>query len=67
MQERIDDYIQMGVGYIWVIDPRTRHAWVASTSGLQETLHGEFVVEGTPIRISLTEVFAEFDDMQTLR
>jgi Uma2 family endonuclease len=64
-QERIDDYIRMGVGYIWVIDPRTRHAWIASTTGLQETPNGEFVIEGTSIRITLAEVFAEFDEMQT--
>jgi Uma2 family endonuclease len=66
LQERIDDYISMGVGAIWVIDPRTRHAWIASSSGLQEAL-GEFAIEGTPIRISLAEVFAEFDEMQAQR
>ncbi|CAN5439501.1 hypothetical protein BH10ACI4_BH10ACI4_38700 [soil metagenome] len=55
----------MGVGAIWVIDPYTRHAWVASTTGLQETPNGEFTMEGTPIRISLANVFAEFDEIQT--
>ena len=64
-QERIDDYVRMGVGYIWVIDPRTRHAWVASSAGLQETPNGEFRVEGTAIRISLADVFADFDEMQS--
>lgn len=67
LQERIDDYIGMGVGSIWVIDPRTRHAWVASTTGLQETPNGVFAIEGTPIRISLAEVFRDFDEMQTQR
>jgi Uma2 family endonuclease len=65
LQERIDDYIAMGVGAIWVIDPQTRHAWVASSTGLQETPNGEFAMEGTPIRISLAEVFGEFDEIQT--
>src|SRR5260221_2162374 len=26
MQERIDDYLQFGVRYVWVLDPRTRRA-----------------------------------------
>jgi Uma2 family endonuclease len=65
MQERIDDYLGMGVGFIWVIDPGTRHAWAASSTGLQATPNGAFTVEGSPIRISLAEVFAEFDEMQT--
>lgn len=65
LQERIDDYIQMGVGAIWVIDPSTRHAWIASSTGLQETLNREFSMEGTPVRISLAEVFAEFEEIQT--
>ncbi len=65
LQERIDDYIAMGVGAIWVIDPLTRHAWVASSNGLQETPNGEFSMEGTPIRVSVADVFAEFDEIQT--
>ena len=64
LQERIDDYTSMGVGAIWVIDPQTRHAWVASSTGLQETPNGEFAMEGTPIRISVAEIFAEFDEIQ---
>src|SRR6266567_3517249 len=30
MQERIDDYARMGVEHIWLIDPNSRHAWVAT-------------------------------------
>ncbi len=37
----------------------------ASTTVLQETPNGEFIMQGTPIRISLAEVFAEFDEIQT--
>jgi Uma2 family endonuclease len=64
VQERVDDYMQMGVGYVWVIDPKTRNAYVASTNGFLKTSNGEFAVEGTPIRVSLAEVFAEFDEIQ---
>jgi Uma2 family endonuclease len=65
MQERVDDYIRMGVEHIWLIDPVSRHAYVAITDGFQSPANGEFAVPGTPIRISLTDIFAELDEMQT--
>jgi Uma2 family endonuclease len=65
MQERVDDYIRMGVKNIWLIDPISRHAYVATPGGFQQPSNAEFTVPGTPIRISLAEVFAEFDEMQT--
>ena len=33
MQERIDDYLKFGVRYVWVIDPRTRRAWIYTSDG----------------------------------
>jgi len=65
VQERVDDYLQMGVGHIWIIDPKTRHAYIASNAGFQAPANGELVVPHTPIRIVLADVFAEFDEMQT--
>jgi Uma2 family endonuclease len=67
MQERIDDYVRMGVGYIWLIDPISHHAWVATADGSHTRVTEAFSVPGTPIRISLAEVFAELDDMLTPR
>jgi Uma2 family endonuclease len=65
MQERIDDYVRMGVEHIWLIDPLSRHAWVATSDGSHTGVPETFTVPGTPIRISLAEVFAELDDMLT--
>jgi Uma2 family endonuclease len=65
MQERIDDYVRMGVEHIWLIDPMSRHAWVATADGSHTRVAEAFNVPGTPIRISLAEVFAELDDMLT--
>jgi Uma2 family endonuclease len=65
MQERVDDYIRMGVEHIWVIDPISRHAYIATSEGFRQPGSGEFTVPGTPIRIALAEVFAELDEMQT--
>jgi Uma2 family endonuclease len=65
MQERIDDYVRMGVEHIWLIDPISRHAWIATADGSHTGVAEAFAVPGTPIRISLAEVFAELDDMLT--
>lgn len=65
LQERIDDYLQLGVTNIWLIDPYRRRALVASRQGLQEPAEAAFSAAGTPIRISMEELFAEFDDLLT--
>lgn len=65
MQERIDDYARMGVEHIWLIDPIRRAAWIATPDGSLTRVAAEFTVPGTPIRVSLAEVFAELDDMQS--
>ena len=37
MKERIDDYLAMGVNYVWVIDPSSRQTYVATQpTGLHE-------------------------------
>ncbi len=62
LQDKIDDYLTMGVGAIWVINPRLRKAFEVQNGGLMpvETL----TVAGTPIQIAAAEVFAELDRLQ---
>lgn len=61
MQERINDYQRMGVEHIWLIDPMTRDAWIALPDGSHQHVKAEFSVPGTPVRISLAEIFSELD------
>lgn len=67
VQERFEDYARMGVENMWLIDPTSRHAWVVLADGSQQRVTDAFTVAGTPIRIDLTEVFAELDEMQNNR
>lgn len=60
-QDRIDDYIAFGVENIWILDPESRKAWTATSAGLHLVQNGEFTVAGTPIRVVLSELFAELD------
>ena len=59
--ERIDDYLNMGTKHVWLLDPEVRRGYVCSRSGLQEPEGGVLVVPGTPIRVVLSELFAELD------
>jgi len=61
MQDKIDDYLAFGVENIWILDPERRSAWTATRDGLHLVQNGELTVPGTPIRVVLSELFAELD------
>jgi Uma2 family endonuclease len=61
MQEKVDDYLKMGVETVWVIDPRRRKAF--QTDGLSLQPVEELTVNGTVIRVAVGEVFAELDEL----
>jgi Uma2 family endonuclease len=61
IQEKVDDYLEFGVENIWVVDPETRKAWTADNTGLHIVQNGELNVPQTPIRVVLSELFAELD------
>jgi len=55
------DYLAFGIANIWVIDPKARKAYYAKAAGLKEVTNGWLEVAGTPIRVSVGELFAEMD------
>ena len=57
MQEKIDDFLNFGVRYVWVINPRTRRAWVYTTDGSREVRDGVLRTEKPAITVPLSEVF----------
>jgi Uma2 family endonuclease len=61
MQARIDDYLAFGVANIWVLDPTIRRAYVCSGTGLREPEDSVLRASGSPIEISLPELFGELD------
>lgn len=67
LQERVDDYVAMGVPYIWAVDPTRRRAYLASATGFVQPQGRELTIEGTPIRISLDELFAELNEAEQMR
>jgi Uma2 family endonuclease len=57
--EKAQDYRKMGIENIWLIDPGTRSGQASTPQGWRDTL--EFEIPGTPIRLSLTELFRKLD------
>lgn len=60
IQARIDDFRAFGVKDVWVVDPIKRVGWNCSSGDwiAQE----RFEVAGTPIYLSLTELFRKIDE-----
>ncbi|MCP5118579.1 MAG: Uma2 family endonuclease [bacterium] len=61
LQEKIDDYLEFGVGYVWVIDPRTRRAWVHTSDGAREAKDGVLRTSEPEIIVPLARIFAELE------
>jgi len=58
IQERVEDYIAMGVLYIWVVDPATRTAWtITPVEGWREEKSGTLKTSNPAIEVPLAEVF----------
>jgi len=57
--EKAQDYRKMSIENIWLIDPATRSGQASTPQGWRDTL--EFEVPGTPIRLSLAEIFSSLD------
>ena len=63
MQERVDDYLTFGVPNIWLIDPVRRRAWTADAGGLHPLTAEAFTIPGTPVHITLADLYRELDDI----
>ena len=58
IEARIQDYLEMGVSYVWVLDPQTKQAYVATAAeGLREVKTGVLTTANPAFEIPLAEVF----------
>lgn len=56
MQERIEDYLKFGVRYVWVIDPKTRRAYVYTAESIHEVKDGVLRTENPEISVRLSDL-----------
>ena len=58
LEVRINDYLAMGVRYVWIIDPETRQAFTATAAeGLREVKTGTLLTASPSIEMLLADVF----------
>jgi Uma2 family endonuclease len=59
VKARIDDFLAMGVPYVWVIDAKTRQIYIATPAdGLREVRDGILRTENPAFHVPLNELFA---------
>ena len=59
MQEKIDDYLNFGVPYVWVINPWNETAYVITKAGMVEAKSGMLETHDPDISVPLAELFVE--------
>ncbi len=56
MQDRIDDYLDFGVRYVWLLHPRTQRAFVYTRDAVQEVKDGVLNTANPAICVPLAEL-----------
>jgi len=57
MQEKIDDYLDFGVPYVWIINPRNKKAYVVTRAGMVEVTSGVLETKDPAISMPLSALF----------
>ncbi len=63
MRARAEDYFNMGVPVVWILNPRLRNITICLPGGVA-TSHkaGVVKVDGTPIVVDLNEIYSALDE-----
>ncbi len=62
VRKKIDEYLEFGVAYVWIIDPQTRKADVYTPQGIHEAKDLMLRTEDPRIEVSLEELFRALDE-----
>lgn len=63
MQERVDDYLKMGVPIVWILDPWARRAFSIDPTGTLRSQPRRLTVSGTAIEIDVLDLFHKLDQL----
>jgi Uma2 family endonuclease len=61
MRHRCEDYLSMGVPEVWIFNPETRSLFVLKPGSMHERRDGTLILEGTSIRLEITDIFSVLD------
>ncbi|MBZ5728854.1 MAG: Uma2 family endonuclease [Acidobacteriia bacterium] len=62
VRRKIDEYLEFGVPYVWIIDPQTRKADVYTPQSIHEAKDLILRTEDPRIEVSLEELFRALDE-----
>jgi Uma2 family endonuclease len=62
LRARIEDYFDMGVQHVWVVDPWQRVGYHATREDYLQPEDGYLRVDGTDIAVSLPDLFVAMDE-----
>jgi Uma2 family endonuclease len=57
MQEKMDDYLNFGVPYVWIVNPRNRKAYVVTRAGMVEAASGKLETQDPAISMQVSLLF----------
>ncbi len=57
LNEKVVDYLTLGVQHIWAFDPGSREAYLCDANGFHKITVPELTIPETPIRLALSDVF----------
>ena len=61
VEDRIGEYLRMGVLHVWLIDPRAKRAWSYASGGTREPVR--LLTTASPrIELPIDEIFAELEE-----
>jgi Uma2 family endonuclease len=59
VEERVDDFLAMGVPFVWVLDPATKRAWsITPVEGWREEKSVSLKTHDPAIEVPLAEIFS---------
>ena len=56
MQDRISDYLEFGVPYVWLINPRNRQSFIYTANGVEEVKDGILRTANPTLEVPLAEL-----------
>ena len=58
LDSKVNDYLSIGVPYVWVVDPYSRKAWMHTTEGAAEVTGGVLSTRNPDIEVALLEILS---------
>jgi Uma2 family endonuclease len=59
--QRLEDFLNMGIPHVWLLDPVKREAFVLTAQGLEAATESRITILNSPIYLDLDAVFSALD------